>query len=77
MPRLTNNFRLNEADGLTGNRCLNGGSTLDREEQESNFRKPIWTILTVSKTARLISGAYEGGNTANIAAQERKTARVR
>ncbi len=34
--RLTNNFRLNEKDGLTGNRCLNGGSTDVRSRSQTS-----------------------------------------
>lgn len=68
--RLTNNFRLNEADGLTGNRCLNGGSTdvgagVKLPETDMDYTDRI-------KDCQIDIGAYEADNTANIAAQEKK-----
>ena len=68
--RLTNNFRLNEADGLTGNKCLNGGSTdvgtgVKLPETDMDYTDRI-------KDCQIDIGAYEADNTANIAAQEKK-----
>lgn len=68
--RLTNNFRLNEKDGLTGNRCLNGGSTdvgagVKLPETDMDYTDRI-------KDCQIDIGAYEADNTANIAAQEKK-----
>ena len=68
--RLTNNFRLNEKDGLTGNRCLNGGSTdvgagVKLPETDMDYTNRI-------KDCQIDIGAYEADNTANIAAQEKK-----
>ena len=68
--RLTNNFRLNEADGLTGNRCLNGGSTdvgagVKLPETDMDYTDRI-------KDCQIDIGAYEADNTANITAQEKK-----
>ena len=68
--RLTNNFRLNEADGLAGNKCLNGGSTdvgtgVKLPETDMDYTDRI-------KDCQIDIGAYEADNTANIAAQEKK-----
>ena len=68
--RLTNNFRLNEKDGLTGNRCLNGGSTdvgtgVKLPETDMDYTDRI-------KDCQIDIGAYEADNTANITAQEKK-----
>lgn len=68
--RLTNNFRLNEKDGLTGNKCLNGGSTNVGEgvklpETDMDYTDRI-------KDCQIDIGAYEADNTANITAQEKK-----
>ena len=68
--RLTNNFRLNEADRLTGNKCLNGGSTdvgagVKLPETDMDYTDRI-------KDCQIDIGAYEADNTANIAAQEKK-----
>jgi hypothetical protein len=68
--RLTNNFRLNEKDRLTGNRCLNGGSTdvgagVKLPETDMDYTDRI-------KDCQIDIGAYEADNTANIAAQEKK-----
>ena len=68
--RLTNNFRLNEKDRLTGNRCLNGGSTdvgvgVKLPETDMDYTDRI-------KDCQIDIGAYEADNTANITAQEKK-----
>ena len=68
--RLTNNFRLNEADDLAGNKCLNGGSTdvgtgVKLPETDMDYTDRI-------KDCQIDIGAYEADNTANIAAQEKK-----
>ena len=68
--RLTNNFRLNEKDGLTGNKCLNGGSTNVGEgvklpETDMDYTDRI-------KDCQIDIGAYEADNTTNITAQEKK-----
>ena len=68
--RLTNNFRLNEKDGLTGNKCLNGGSTNVGEggklpETDMDYTDRI-------KDCQIDIGAYEADNTANITAQVKK-----
>ena len=68
--RLTNNFRLNEADGLTGNKCLNGGSTdvgagVKLPETDMDYTDRI-------KDCQIDIGAYEADNTANITAQVKK-----
>lgn len=68
--RLKNNFRLNEADGLTGNRCLNGGSTdvgagVKLPETDMDYTDRI-------KDCQIDIGAYEADNTANITAQVKK-----
>lgn len=68
--RLTNNFRLNEKDGLTGNKCLNGGSTdvgtgVKLPETDMDYTDRI-------KDCQIDIGAYEADNTANITAQEKK-----
>ena len=71
--RLTNNFRLNEKDGLTGNRCLNGGSTdvgegVKLPETDMDYTDRI-------KDCQIDIGAYEADNTANITAQEKKNSK--
>ena len=68
--RLTNNFRLNEKDELTGNRCLNGGSTdvgtgVKLPETDMDYTDRI-------KDCQIDIGAYEADNTANITAQVKK-----
>ena len=67
--RLTNNFRLNEKDRLTGNKCLNGGSTdvgkgVKLPETDMDYTDRI-------KDCQIDIGAYEADNTANIAPQEK------
>ncbi|HRM88132.1 MAG TPA: hypothetical protein PL178_09590 [Prevotella sp.] len=67
--RLTNNFRLNEADGLTGNKCLNGGTTnvgngIILPETDMDYTNRI-------KDCAIDIGAYEADNTTNIAPQEK------
>lgn len=68
--RLTNNFRLNEKDRLTGNKCLNGGSTdvgagVKLPETDMDYTDRI-------KDCQIDIGAYEADNTANITAQVKK-----
>ena len=65
--RLKNNFRLNEADGLAGNDCLNGGTTnvgngIILPETDMDYTNRI-------KDCAIDIGAYEADNTANIAPQ--------
>lgn len=67
--RLTNNFRLNEADGLAGNKCLNGGTTnvgngIILPETDMDYTNRI-------KDCAIDIGAYEADNTTNIAPQEK------
>lgn len=67
--RLKNNFRLNEADGLAGNKCLNGGTTnvgngIILPETDMDYTNRI-------KDCAIDIGAYEANNTANIAPQEK------
>lgn len=67
--RLKNNFRLNEADGLAGNDCLNGGTTnvgngIILPETDMDYTNRI-------KDCAIDIGAYEADNTANIAPQEK------
>lgn len=67
--RLKNNFRLNEADGLAGNKCLNGGTTnvgngIFLPETDMDYTNRI-------KDCAIDIGAYEADNTANIAPQEK------
>lgn len=67
--RLKNNFRLNEAGGLTGNKCLNGGTTnvgngIILPETDMDYTNRI-------KDCAIDIGAYEADNTANIAPQEK------
>lgn len=67
--RLTNNFRLNEADDLAGNKCLNGGTTnvgdgIILPETDMDYTNRI-------KDCAIDIGAYEADNTANIAPQEK------
>lgn len=67
--RLTNNFRLNEADGLAGNKCLNGGTTnvgngIILPETDMDYTNRI-------KDCAIDIGAYEANNTANIAPQKK------
>ncbi len=67
--RLKNNFRLYEADGLTGNKCLNGGTTnvgngIILPETDMDYTNRI-------KDCAIDIGAYEADNTANIAPQEK------
>lgn len=72
--RLKNNFRLYEAGGLTGNKCLNGGTTnvgngIILPETDMDYTNRI-------KDCAIDIGAYEADNTANIAPQEKTTAEV-
>lgn len=65
--RLKNNFRLNESDGLAGNKCLNGGTTevgsgIILPETDMDYTNRI-------KDCAIDIGAYEADNTENIAAQ--------
>ena len=67
--RLKNNFRLYEAGGLTGNQCLNGGTTnvgngIILPETDMDYTNRI-------KDCAIDIGAYEADNTANIAPQEK------
>lgn len=67
--RLKNNFRLNEANGLAGNKCLNGGTTnvgngIILPETDMDYTNRI-------KDCAIDIGAYEADNTANIAPQEK------
>lgn len=67
--RLKNNFRLNEADDLAGNKCLNGGTTnvgngIILPETDMDYTNRI-------KDCAIDIGAYEANNTANIAPQEK------
>lgn len=67
--RLKNNFRLNEANGLAGNKCLNGGTTnvgngIILPETDMDYTNRI-------KDCAIDIGAYEANNTANIAPQEK------
>ena len=67
--RLKNNFRLNEADGLAGNKCLNGGTTnvgngIILPETDMDYTNRI-------KDCAIDIGAYEADNTANIAPQKK------
>lgn len=67
--RLKNNFRLNEAGGLTGHKCLNGGTTnvgngIILPETDMDYTNRI-------KDCAIDIGAYEADNTANIAPQEK------
>lgn len=67
--RLKNNFRLNEADDLAGNKCLNGGTTnvgngIILPETDMDYTNRI-------KDCAIDIGAYEADNTANIAPQEK------
>lgn len=67
--RLKNNFRLNEADGLAGNDCLNGGTTnvgngIILPETDMDYTNRI-------KDCAIDIGAYEADNTANITPQEK------
>lgn len=67
--RLKNNFRLNEADGLAGNKCLNGGTTnvgngIILPETDMDYTNRI-------KDCAIDIGAYEADNTANITPQEK------
>ena len=67
--RLKNNFRLNEANGLTGNKCLNGGTTnvgngIILPETDMDYTNRI-------KDCAIDIGAYEADNTTNIAPQKK------
>ena len=67
--RLENTFRLYEAGGLTGNKCLNGGTTnvgngIILPETDMDYTNRI-------KDCAIDIGAYEADNTANIAPQEK------
>lgn len=65
--RLKNNFRLYEAGGLAGNKCLNGGTTnvgngIILPETDMDYTNRI-------KDCAIDIGAYEADNTTNIAAE--------
>lgn len=67
--RLKNNFRLNEANGLAGNKCLNGGTTnvgngIILPETDMDYTNRI-------KDCAIDIGAYEANNTTNIVPQEK------
>lgn len=67
--RLKNNFRLCEAGGLAGNKCLNGGTTnvgngIILPETDMDYTNRI-------KDCAIDIGAYEADNTTNIAPQEK------
>lgn len=67
--RLKNNFRLNEADDLAGNKCLNGGTTnvgngIILPETDMDYTNRI-------KDCAIDIGAYEADNTTNIAPQKK------
>lgn len=67
--RLKNNFRLNEADGLAGNKCLNGGTTnvgngIILPETDMDYTNRI-------KDCAIDIGAYEADNTTNIEPQKK------
>lgn len=67
--RLNNNFRLYEAGGLAGNKCLNGGTTnvgngIILPETDMDYTNRI-------KDCAIDIGAYEADNTTNIAPQEK------
>lgn len=67
--RLKNNFRLNEAEGLAGNKCLNGGTTnvgkgIILPETDMDYTNRI-------KDCAIDIGAYEADNTTNIAPQKK------
>lgn len=67
--RLKNNFRLYEAGGLTGNKCLNGGTTnvgngIILPETDMDYTNRI-------KDCAIDIGAYEADNTTNITPQEK------
>ncbi len=67
--RLKNNFRLYEAGVLTGNKCLNGGTTnvgngIILPETDMDYTNRI-------KDCAIDIGAYEADNTTNIAPQEK------
>ena len=67
--RLKNNFRLNEAGVLAGNKCLNGGTTnvgngIILPETDMDYTNRI-------KDCAIDIGAYEADNTANITPQEK------
>lgn len=67
--RLKNNFRLNEANGLADNKCLNGGTTnvgngIILPETDMDYTNRI-------KDCAIDIGAYEADNTTNIAPQEK------
>lgn len=67
--RLKNNFRLYEAGGLAGNKCLNGGTTnvgngIILPETDMDYTNRI-------KDCAIDIGAYEADNTTNIAPQKK------
>ena len=67
--RLKNNFRLYEAGGLTGNKCLNGGTTnvgngIILPETDMDYTNRI-------KDCAIDIGAYEADNTTNITPQKK------
>lgn len=67
--RLKNNFRLYETGGLTGNKCLNGGTTnvgngIILPETDMDYTNRI-------KDCAIDIGAYEADNTTNIEPQKK------
>ena len=65
--RWQNDFRLNEADGLTGNPCLNGGT----QDVGASIELPSTDMDYTSrvKDCEIDIGAYEADNEANITPQ--------
>ncbi len=66
--RLQNDFRLNEAGGLAGNPCLNGGTQNVGEGVKLPDTDMDYTNRV--KDCEIDIGAYEADNTTNITAQE-------
>ena len=64
--RAYNDFRLNEAAGLTGNRCLNGGT-----ENMPNMPDYDMDYTSRIKDCTIDIGAYEADNTENIEPEKR------
>ena len=66
--RSQNDFHLNEADGLAGNPCLNGGT-----QNVGNVSLPNTDMDYTNriKDCEIDIGAYEADNTTNITAQEK------
>ncbi len=68
--RFTNDYRLNEANGLSGNYCLNGGTTdvgtgVTLPSTDMDYTDRI-------KDCAIDIGAYEADNESNIAPQEKE-----